>query len=71
MAGSVQRGMRTVSKCVHLGENLERREQRLLGLPLYRTYRECGKGHGPQCGCEKRCGPSCPDHQLPENEQDS
>ncbi len=52
---------RIVLDCVHLGEECRRPENAKPGS----VYRECEKGHGPQCACDRpqKCGSMCPDHE--------
>lgn len=65
---------RTNSKtpvCLHLGDELPALKAVSLGLVPRKIYRECERGHGPQCRCDGKCGPVCVDYEPDTPEPES
>lgn len=58
LAKAKQLANRITLDCIHLGESV------YVAGSRNRSYRECDKGYGPQCACDKpqKCGPMCADY---------
>lgn len=55
--------------CQFLGDEITSAKRIELGLTHAKVWRECQKGHGPQCQCNAQCGPLCDDYQ-PDDDAD-
>lgn len=56
--------------CIHLGDEINGQTRERLGLTHLKVWRECEKGHGPQCSCNRSCGPTCADYSPNAEESD-
>ena len=50
--------------CLHRGDQIPITEGQRRGLTHLKIWHECEKGHGPQCQCNRSCGPLCPDYSA-------
>ncbi len=61
--GGVDFSSKLMAVCSHLGDELSPAWNASANVSTAKRYFECGKGHGPQCRCDGKCGPVCPDYE--------